>query len=84
MCSRCAKDSKFETQVYYTEETDRWLLIDYDDDPSDTEWVMTRRLGDEEIAIARYYGQDFVGVVVFLIDYWDAYSPRDDMRPAGK
>jgi hypothetical protein len=80
MCPLCGgkKDSTLQTLVYRCETTDRWILIDYDDDPSNSDWVMTRRDSDDQITIERFHGQEYYGVVVTLRDYWQVHKQRYD------
>ena len=67
-------DDRFVAQIYYAKAIQRFLLIDRHIRPMRRHWVAVKRISAGKIAIERFRGQKYLGVVRLLNLYQVAQS----------
>jgi hypothetical protein len=60
---------RFKTLVYYTDESDTFLIIDYHAKPEPYDWVSTGQRSSEDVTLSPYDGQTYTGVARMLEFY---------------
>lgn len=75
----CAKD-RFKTLVYYVGESDTFLIIDCNAKPEPYDFVFVAQANSDDITLAIYEGQPYIGVARILEFYQltqsEQWTPR--------